>query len=96
MDNSSVKSPICPLCDKSEMTLRHGSKGDFWGCNRFPTCKGSMDEGADRNEVVQWYVTRGLRQPPVQSEKIDAESEKNQILARARAKAKARKEACAG
>lgn len=92
MDNNvSTKSPICPLCDNSDMTLRHGSKGNFWGCNRFPTCKGSMDEGADRNEVIQWYVTRGLRQPPAQFEKIDAESEKNRILAGARAKAKAKK-----
>lgn len=87
-------SPICPLCDKSHMTLRHGSKGNFWGCNNFPNCKGSMDEGADRDEVVQWYVVRGLRQPPSQPKEIeqfDAEAEKARILAGARAKIKANK-----
>jgi len=48
-----------------------------------------MDEGADRNEVVQWYVNRGLRQPPAESSEtpeIDAEAEKAAILARVGAK----------
>jgi superfamily I DNA/RNA helicase len=48
-----------------------------------------MDEGADRNEVVRWYINRGLRQPPAENSEtpeIDAEAEKAAILARVGAK----------
>ena len=65
------KSPLCPLCDVSSMTQRHGSKGDFWGCNTYPTCKGSMDVGSDRNDAVQWYVTRGMREAPAELFKVE-------------------------
>lgn len=38
---------FCPLCD-SEMTLRKAKRGNyagqlFWGCNRFPECKGIIN-----------------------------------------------------
>lgn len=32
--------PKCPFCG-SAMRLRHGSKGDFWGCTAYPTCRGT-------------------------------------------------------
>lgn len=33
--------PSCPVCN-SRMTLRAGKKtGDFWGCTKFPRCKGT-------------------------------------------------------
>lgn len=34
--------PMCPKCG-SVMRLRHGSKGDFWGCTGFPACKGTKE-----------------------------------------------------
>ena len=37
-------SPICPNlgCGRT-MVLRQGSRGRFWGCPRFPTCRGTRD-----------------------------------------------------
>lgn len=34
--------PKCPYCATS-MILRNGSRGQFWGCSRFPTCKGTRN-----------------------------------------------------
>ena len=32
--------PKCPLCG-APMKLRHSSRGDFWGCTAYPTCRGT-------------------------------------------------------
>ncbi len=32
--------PKCPECG-GEMRLRHGKRGDFWGCINYPTCRGT-------------------------------------------------------
>lgn len=34
------ESPKCPRCD-SEMLLREGPYGMFWGCSSFPECNGT-------------------------------------------------------
>lgn len=34
--------PICPLC-KRQMEIRTGKRGDFWGCEQFPTCRGTRN-----------------------------------------------------
>ncbi len=34
--------PACPVCG-GQMRLRHGPRGDFWGCLGFPSCKGTVD-----------------------------------------------------
>ena len=34
--------PTCPVCGGA-MRLRHGSKGDFWGCLGYPACRGTVD-----------------------------------------------------
>lgn len=34
--------PICPLC-KNQMEIRMGKRGDFWGCDQFPTCRGTRN-----------------------------------------------------
>lgn len=31
--------PPCPVCG-GVMRVRHGAKGDFWGCINYPACKG--------------------------------------------------------
>ena len=40
-------SPKCPLCGAS-MKLRHGARGDFWGCTAYPTCRGTRQIGDGR------------------------------------------------
>jgi len=32
--------PKCPQCGGA-MRLRHGTRGDFWGCMAYPTCRGT-------------------------------------------------------
>ena len=36
--------PKCPLCG-APMKLRHGARGDFWGCTAYPTCRGTRPVG---------------------------------------------------
>ena len=40
-------SPECPLCGDI-MYLRHGMRGPFWGCVRFPACRGTTATKASR------------------------------------------------
>ena len=34
--------PPCPVCG-GVMRVRHGAKGDFWGCINYPACKGTRN-----------------------------------------------------
>jgi DNA topoisomerase-1 len=34
--------PLCPKCG-SPMIKRNGPRGEFWGCSKFPTCKGTRN-----------------------------------------------------
>jgi len=34
--------PACPECGK-QMRKRNGSKGEFWGCQGYPDCRGTMN-----------------------------------------------------
>ncbi|QDK36415.1 topoisomerase DNA-binding C4 zinc finger domain-containing protein [Bdellovibrio sp. NC01] len=38
----SVTAPICPQCS-SQMVRRSGRRGAFWGCSRYPRCKGTRN-----------------------------------------------------
>ena len=38
----SEDAPNCPKCNEP-MLLRHGAKGDFWGCTAYPTCRGTRE-----------------------------------------------------
>lgn len=38
--NSTTNTLYCPRCDSS-MVLRNGSRGQFYGCSRFPRCRGT-------------------------------------------------------
>lgn len=33
--------PLCPVCE-SRMIQRKSSFGPFWGCTRYPKCKGTV------------------------------------------------------
>ena len=39
--------PPCPLC-AGTMRVRHGAKGDFWGCTNYPGCKGTRNIAKER------------------------------------------------
>jgi len=43
------KQKICPYC-KTELVLRSGKNGKFYGCKNFPKCRYTMK--FDENEVV--------------------------------------------
>ena len=43
------KSPLCPKCG-SNMRLRKGKNGEFWGCTQYPNCRGTRDSGEFRGE----------------------------------------------
>lgn len=40
--SSIVNAPVCPQCS-SQMVRRSGRRGSFWGCSRYPTCKGTRN-----------------------------------------------------
>jgi ssDNA-binding Zn-finger/Zn-ribbon topoisomerase 1 len=43
----------CPLC-QGDMVSRKGPYGSFWGCKKYPECKGTRDsEGLSREERRQ-------------------------------------------
>ncbi len=35
-----VSTITCPLCQRGKLARRRGKKDYFWGCNRYPDCKG--------------------------------------------------------
>lgn len=40
--DQSQDSTLCPSCGSS-MILRNGRRGQFYGCSRFPNCRGTRD-----------------------------------------------------
>ena len=49
--------PKCPQCG-APMRLRHGARGDFWGCTAYPTCKGTR-QVADGGRMQSTAVGSG-------------------------------------
>lgn len=49
--------PQCPKCRKSLMEIRTGPRGQFWGCQQFPECRGT------RNIPEAVIVTESLVEP---------------------------------
>ena len=45
-EKNSIKTQWCPKC-RSEMKLRSGKYGMFWGCSKFPSCRGVKNYAAD-------------------------------------------------
>lgn len=42
---------LCPKCG-AEMVKRRSKKGEFWGCSKFPDCKGIINiEGTEQSKV---------------------------------------------
>jgi ssDNA-binding Zn-finger/Zn-ribbon topoisomerase 1 len=40
LNTSTEKGKLCPVCN-SAMVLRNGKYGKFYGCSRYPYCKGT-------------------------------------------------------
>lgn len=48
---SPYSAPLCPECD-GEMVSRKSQYGTFWGCKKYPKCKGTRDsEGRTKEEA---------------------------------------------
>jgi len=45
---SQANTPLCPRCS-SQMVLRSGTRGHFYGCSRFPRCRGTRNISAVQN-----------------------------------------------
>lgn len=41
----------CPRCGRGVLKRRNGSKGVFWGCSRYPDCRGSCDDKEGRPDL---------------------------------------------
>ncbi|BDG86457.1 DNA topoisomerase III [Citrobacter koseri] len=44
--------PPCPLCG-GKTRLRNGQKGDFWGCQRYPDCKGIINSDSGKRKSTR-------------------------------------------
>ena len=56
----------CPLC-RAPMELRYASRGrnagnSFWGCTRFPQCRGSQSVGV--SSIAPAHKTRSAQASP--------------------------------
>jgi len=46
-----AETPKCPSCG-SEMVLREGYKGKFYGCSKFPGCKGTANYEGEQEKCA--------------------------------------------
>jgi DNA helicase-2/ATP-dependent DNA helicase PcrA len=93
----SLVKPPCPKCG-GETTLRFGSKGGFYGCNRYPACYGTRDAEKHLKDVRAGKFGVDSQQNAENSNDpnhsvggVSVESaldDKNRILAEARARVK--------
>jgi DNA topoisomerase I len=42
-DQKTLTGEGCPVCNKGQLEIKHGKKGRFLGCSRYPTCTYSRD-----------------------------------------------------
>lgn len=50
----SLEETLCPECN-SKMISRSGKYGVFWGCSKFPECKGTRDsQGRSKADREEW------------------------------------------
>lgn len=49
-----IEETLCPDCG-SKMISRTGKFGVFWGCSKFPECKGTRDnQGRSKADREEW------------------------------------------
>lgn len=61
-------SPRCPDCGGS-MKKRGSSRGDFWSCNLYPACRGTLNIDKDGNPTLEYVLRNGHK--GVQNAKFD-------------------------
>jgi DNA topoisomerase-3 len=44
IENKDATAKKCPKCKQGVLKLRNGKNGAFWGCSRFPECRGSCND----------------------------------------------------
>jgi DNA topoisomerase-3 len=44
IENKDATVKRCPKCKQGVLKLRNGKNGAFWGCSRFPECRGSCND----------------------------------------------------
>ncbi|MDF2634551.1 MAG: topoisomerase [Pelosinus sp.] len=44
IENKDANVKKCPKCKQGVLKLRNGKNGAFWGCSRFPECRGSCND----------------------------------------------------
>ncbi len=44
--------PSCPLCG-GKTRLKKGQKGEFWGCTRYPDCKGIINNDTQKRKSAR-------------------------------------------
>lgn len=52
LSENSEASNLCPRCN-SNMILRNGSRGQFYGCSTFPRCRGTRDYVATTKPISE-------------------------------------------
>jgi hypothetical protein len=60
VDRATVR---CPRCD-GPMVARDGPRGRFWGCRRFPNCRGTRPYGTTKIRGVGREAHRRRKAPP--------------------------------
>ena len=51
----------CPVCE-GEMISRQGQYGKFWGCMKFPECKGTRDaNGRSKEDREKWKAEQSRK-----------------------------------
>lgn len=49
-NNFPKQGPSCPICN-GKTTLRNGRNGPFYGCTKYPECKGTIDASSRQEET---------------------------------------------
>lgn len=51
--NYDSNAQLCPRCKKGVLKLRNGKNGAFWGCTRFPECRGTCNDKDGQPEFAK-------------------------------------------
>lgn len=78
-------SPACPQCGAA-MRLRTGKRGQFWGCSRYPQCKGTRnveDDGWDEPAMKPVVTSAESLVRALQRRGIEDEAEAWELVGKA-------------
>lgn len=70
---------LCPICS-SKMKLRTGPYGSFWGCSKFPTCKGKLKTKEVYAQIPKKSILDQTKQINLKSDKDNFKTLAEMIL----------------